>query len=569
MEGCTRMCGIAGYKFRGKDENLFQDNINQILNSLKNRGPDFQDFWHNQDKNCFLLNTRLKIQDLKDRANMPMQSECKNFIITYNGELYNKKFLIEKYLRDVKLKTNSDTEVILQLYIIHGNKCLDLLDGMYSIAIYDLINDQLFLARDPLGIKPLYYTIGENYIYFASSVKSFYFKKKLNKEALIDFFSLGFVREPKTILENVESLEPGHFLLYKNNQLIKKNYFELKSIFTDKNKEIDIEIEKSVMKHYTDEVSSCLFLSSGLDSNLILAILKKNNVEIPTISISFEKSIQDSKISNESQIVKKICTEHKIENHHSLITKDLIKEYDNQFCNEMDQPTTDGLNSFIVSDIANQMNHKVAYSGLGGDELFCDYGTLKKIKMIYKINNFVKMFGLREALGKLSKKINYNNPKYKNIFDYDEVSQIYYFVRSLFVSGEKIDIFNNSILLDKFEEKKLPFDDLYLNTSYLEYKIYLRNQLLRDSDWASMSNSVELRIPFVNKDLIMNAFQINPNITRRNILQKINKNIFNLISKKKIGFYTPTYNTTNYHNPLKDRSFSVLKKYIEINNLKA
>ena len=93
-------------------------------------------------------------------------------------------------------------------------------------------------------------------------------------------------------------------------------------------------MKKSVMKHYTDEVSSCLFLSSGLDSNLILAILKKNNVEIPTISISFEKSIQDSKISNESQIVKKICTEHKIENHHSLITKDLIKEYDNQFCNE-------------------------------------------------------------------------------------------------------------------------------------------------------------------------------------------------------------------------------------------
>jgi asparagine synthase (glutamine-hydrolysing) len=568
MERCAKMCGIAGYKFIEKDENLFQNNINQILNSLKNRGPDFQDYWHNQKKNCFLLNTRLKIQDLNNRANMPMLSVCKKFVITYNGELYNKKFLIEKYLKNVRLETNSDTEVILQLYIIYDNQFLSFLDGMYSIAIYDSNKDLLFLARDPLGIKPLYYTLGKNYLYFSSSVKSFYFKKKLNREALIDYFSLGFIREPKTILENVESLEPGHFLIYKNNKLVKKKYFELKNIFTNQNKVIDIEIEKSVMKHYTNEVSSCLFLSSGIDSNLILAILKKNNIEIPTISISFENFRGDTKISNESRIIENICNEHKVENHHSLITKDLIKEYDNQFCKEMDQPTTDGLNSFIVSKIANQMNHKVAYSGLGGDELFCDYGTLKKIKFIYNINKMVKFFGIREILSKFLKKINLSNPKYKNIFDYDEVSQIYYFIRSLFISGEKVDFFNNSILLDKFEEKKLPFNNLYLNTSYLEYKIYLRNQLLRDSDWTSMANSIELRVPFVNKDLILNTFQVNPKITRKNILKKINKNIFSQISKKKIGFYTPTYNVTNYHNPLKDRSFSVLKNYIEINNLK-
>ena len=169
------MCGIAGYKFIEKDENSFQENIDRILNSLKNRGPDFQDYWHNQKKNCFLLNTRLKIQDLKDRANMPMQSACKKFVITYNGELYNKKYLIEKYLKNIRLETSSDTEVILQLYIIYDNQFLNFLDGMYSIAIYNLIKDQLFLARDPLGIKPLYYTLGKNYLYFSSSVKSFLF----------------------------------------------------------------------------------------------------------------------------------------------------------------------------------------------------------------------------------------------------------------------------------------------------------------------------------------------------------------------------------------------------------
>lgn len=568
MERYAKMCGIAGYKFIEKDENLFENNVNQILKTLRNRGPDFQNYWHNNQKNCFLLNTRLKIQDLSDSANMPMHSICKKFVITYNGELYNKKFLIEKYLKNIKLETNSDTEVILCLYIIYGTLFLNLLDGMYAIAIYDLNKDLLFLARDPLGIKPLYYTLGNKYLYFSSSIKSFYFKKKINNEALIDYFLLGFVSEPKTILENVESLEPGCFLIYKNNQLIKKNYFEFKNIFTSKNNEISAEIEKTVMKHYTNEVSSCLFLSSGIDSNLILAILNKNNIKIPTISISFENFKSDHKIYDESQIIKSICNKLKIENYHSFISRDLIKEYDNQFLKEMDQPTTDGLNSFIVSKIANQMDYKIAYSGLGGDELFCDYGTLKKIKLIYNINKILKLFGIKEILSKLSKKINYRNPKYKNIFDYDEVSQIYYFIRSLFTSGEKIDFLNNSILLGTFEEKKLPFDNLYLNTSYLEYTVYLRNQLLRDSDWASMANSIELRIPFVNKELISNAFQINPKITRRSILKKINKNIYNQINKNKIGFYTPTYNLTNYHNSLKDRSFSVLKNYIEINNLK-
>ena len=519
------MCGIAGYKFIEKDENLFENNINQILNTLRNRGPDFQNYWHNNQKNCFLLNTRLKIQDLRDKANMPMHSTCKKFVITYNGELYNKKFLIEKYLKNIKLETNSDTEVILNLYIIYGTLFLNLLDGMYAIAIYDLNKDLLFLARDPLGIKPLYYTLGKKYLYFSSSIKSFYFKKKINNEALFDYFLLGFVSEPKTILENVVSLEPGCFLIYKNNQLIKKNYFEFKNIFTSKNNEISAEIEKTVMKHYTNEVSSCLFLSSGVDSNLILAILNKNNIKIPTISISFENFKSDHKINDESQIIKSICNKLKIENYHSFISRDLIKEYDNQFLKEMDQPTTDGLNSFIVSKIANQMHYKIAYSGLGGDELFCDYGTLKKIKLIYNINKILKLFGIKEILSKLSKKINYRNPKYKNIFDYDEVSQIYYFIRSLFTSGEKIDFLNNSILLGTFEKKKLPFNNLYLNTSYLEYTVYLRNQLLRDSDWASMANSIELRIPFVNKELISNAFQINPKITRRSILKKINKNI--------------------------------------------
>jgi asparagine synthase (glutamine-hydrolysing) len=166
------------------------------------------------------------------------------------------------------------------------------------------------------------------------------------------------------------------------------------------------------------------------------------------------------------------------------------------------------------------------------------------------------------------KKINFKNPKYKNIFDYNETSQIYFFTRSLFTSGEKFEVLKKLITINSFEKYKLPFNDLYLNTSFLEYNIYLKNQLLRDSDWASMANSIELRLPFVNKELISNAFQVKQKITRKDILKKIDKNIYRHVSKKKIGFYAPTYKKTEYHNPLKERSFTIIKKFIEINDLK-
>ena len=565
------MCGIAGYKYTGIDKNSFSQNINQILYSLKNRGPDNQDFWSNDEKNCFLLNTRLKIQDLNDRANMPMISQCKNYIISYNGELYNKKFLKKKYLKDIKIITDSDTEIIVNLYIHYGNDFLNLLDGMFAISIYDIKKQQLVLARDPLGIKPLYYTYSKNYLFFSSSVKSFYFKQNINSEAIIDFFSFGFIREPNTILQDVKSLEPGQLYLYKNNILEKIKFFNFKEILNNNhNKDRDLvsEIEDSIIKHYTNEVSSCLFLSSGLDSNIILSIMKKNNIQIPTISITFENSEIEKNISDESKIIKKICKEQKVENYNSKISTNLLGEYNELFCKEIDQPTTDGLNTYIISKIANQMKYKVAYSGLGGDELFCDYGTLNKIKLIYFINKFIKSIGVKEVLKNFFKKINFQNPKYKNIFDYDEVSQIYYFIRSLFTKGEKINFPGMLIEINDLKKLDLPYNNLYLNTSYLEYNVYLKNQLLRDSDWASMSNSVELRVPFVNKKLISNSFQFNNKISRRDVLKKINPNIYNNVSKKKIGFYTPTYDINNYHNPLKKRSLNILKKYIEINNLK-
>lgn len=565
------MCGILGYKIFKNDTFGFKQNKKQFFKSIENRGPDSQGSWENSDKSLQIFNTRLKIQDQSEAANMPMLSQCKNYIISYNGELFNKNELIEKYINKKKLITNSDTEVILLLYTNYKEKMLNLLDGMYSISIYSCADDSLFIARDPLGIKPLYYTYNNDYFYFSSAIKSFFFKKKVSQEALVDFFSLGFIRDPHTILEEVYSLEPGYFLLIKNQKIIKTQFVNLLTLFKQKkvNSNIAQNIEKSIIKHYTSEVSSCLFLSSGIDSNIILSTFIKNKINIPTISISFENNKYEKNIKNELDLVKQICKQHKIDNISKIITQDDVKYFDNLFYQSMDQPSTDGLNTFIISYFAKENNFKVAYSGLGGDELFCDYGTYRKIKIISKINQIIKSLGLKNIINFIFKNLKFKNPKFQELFCYSEIDQIYFLVRSLFSKNEKISFLDKKIDLLKFNNNlEKVNENAYLTTAYFEYKIYLQNQLLRDSDWTSMHNSLELRVPFANPKLIEDAFQIIPLITRHEILKNLNPKIYSLIKfQKKIGFYMPTYIKSNYHNPLKTRSLELLKKYIDLNNL--
>ena len=312
-----------------------------------------------------------------------------------------------------------------------------------------------------------------------------------------------------------------------------------------------------------------MFLSSGIDSNIILSTFIKNKINIPTISISFENNKYEKNIKNELDLVKQICKQHKIHNISKIITQDDVKYFDNLFYQSMDQPSTDGLNTFIISHFAKENNFKVAYSGLGGDELFCDYGTYRKIKIISKINQIIKSLGLKNTINFIFKNLKFKNPKFQELFCYSEIDQIYFLVRSLFSKNEKVNFLDKKIDLLKFNNNlEKVNENAYLTTAYFEYKIYLQNQLLRDSDWTSMHNSLELRVPFANLKLIEDAFQITPLITRHEILKNLNPKIYSLIKlQKKIGFYTPTYIKSNYHNPLKTRSLELLKKYIDLNNL--
>lgn len=566
------MCGIAGFLIKKTDTRNIKNYITKFLESLKSRGPDSQGQWSDKYSKIFLLNTRLKIQDLTDKANMPMISSCKNYIITYNGEIYNKDFLIQNYLKNETLNTSSDTEVILLLYKKYKEASVGMLDGMFSIAIFDVMENELFLARDPMGIKPLYYLNDEDYFLFSSSIKSLiFYKNKINYSALINYFALGYVNDPNTILQDVYSLEPGQYLKIKNKSIKQKKYFELNNILQSSNSEPDKYFIESIKKHFTKDVNSCLFLSSGTDSNIILSLLNNMKIRMPCVSINFET--KDKKYISEEIIVNKISKIHNIE----LITKKFSEEevifLRNKFIENMDQPTTDGFNIFLASKIAKDNNFKVAFSGLGGDELFCDYGNYQKIILIKKINNICETIGIKEFVRFFLKKIQFKNPKYSHILDTNDINELYFLVRSLFYKNEKINFLQCNLSLEDFFSK---IDKCNKNVpafkciSYNEYRIYMQNQLLRDGDWTSMHHSIELRLPFVNADLIKNCFQGSyiKNI-RKEILKRSNINVYNLLKKSnKIGFYTPYYRKTKYHNTLKDLSITTLEQFININHLK-
>ena len=567
-----KMCGIAGFLIKKTDIRNIKNYVPKLLESLRSRGPDSQGQWSDQHSKIFLLNTRLKIQDLTNKANMPMITGCKNYIITYNGEIYNKNFLIKNHLKNENLKTSSDTEVILLLYKKYKEACLSMLDGMFSIAIFDVKENELFLARDPMGIKPLYYLEDEDYFLFSSSIKSLmFYKNKINYSSIINYFALGYINDPNTILKDVYSLEPGKYLKITNKNIKVKKYFELTDILQSSHSEPDKYFIESIKKHFTKDVNSCLFLSSGTDSNIILSLLNNMMIKIPCVSINFET--KDKKYINEEININKISKIHNIE----LITKKFCEEevvfLRDKFIKNMDQPSTDGFNIFLASKIAKENNFKVAYSGLGGDELFCDYGNYQKITLIKKINNICETIGIKEFVRFFLKKIQFNNPKYSHVLDTNDINELYFLVRSLFYKNEKINFLQHNLALEDFFSKIGKFkenDTAFKRISCNEYKIYMQNQLLRDGDWTSMYHSIELRLPFVNAELIKNCFQgsYKKNI-RKEILKRSNINVYNLLKNiNKIGFYTPYYAKTKYHNTLKDLSITTMEQFININHLK-
>ena len=434
---------------------------------------------------------------------------------------------------------------------------------MFAIAICDLDKKKVFFLRDPFGIKPLYYFQNNGKFIFSSTVKSLLsfnvIERKICKEALNFFYFFGSVKENKTIIEKVQSFEPGY--LYEidfNNNLSKKKLFDLEKIFVEEKKEnLDIKehFDANLLKHVQSDVPIALLLSSGIDSSAILSNLVENKVEVNPFTLGFEQFRE----KNQDEIIlsEKFCKLLKVKHHKFYISNNEIINNLEIFFKNMDQPTYDGLNTYLVTKLLKNNNFKVAISGLGSDELLGGYNTFFRMKCLYNFKFLYNNF-LFKIFIKFLNKI-FKNNKYIIFFyllsQYNSPYQIYLLLRSKKNNLHKIDKkYLEIILNEKVEYSKMSLNNF---TSLMETKIYMKNQLLKDTDWASMSNSVEVRVPFVDFDFLQLLRKSKNNIKSGKKL--FFKSLFKIpdfiLEKRKTGFNIPYKQIVRMYNKKYNTNF--------------
>jgi asparagine synthase (glutamine-hydrolysing) len=559
------MCGICGIKFQNsQSNNEIKEKFLKVLNNIHHRGPDSQNYYH--DENLYIGTTRLKILDLDKRSDMPMKFD--DLIISFNGEIYNFLEIKEKLISiGEKFITTSDTEVILRLFKNYRFESFKMLEGMYAICIYDLKTKEIILARDTFGIKPLYYSFFDNKFIFSSELKSIVkvFKNlnKINYNSCFDYLIKGSILEPNTPYKNILSLKPGNILIVQDNLDYRiKNIETVTSIIRDsENSEIIYtkddffhELNKQIMKHTQSDVPLALMLSSGIDSIYIQRIL--NNLITPfTLGYEFCKKTKNDEINE-------IKKNFNLNNHITYYAKDNeILNLNTNFNNLSDTLSIDGLQFLLISQFIHKNNFKVALGGFGGDEIFNSYPSYKYLRFF---NNFKKIIPK-----KISYLLNFNHHKIQKLSNLiknaDNLEEMYINFRSIFNKKDAINFLKeNKILIEENEinlsEKVSEYTSgiKFINNKIksLEMNVYLRDQVLKDLDWASMKYSLEIRVPFLTKSLLKISSS---------------KYLVNSLKKDDLFFYGGLKKTKYYQNYIK-KGFSTpssinkkQKEFLKIN----
>ena len=520
------MCGIAGLFSTHNGCRIPPDLARRVLNSLKNRGPDESGSWEQAESRLLLLHRRLSIQDLSEHGAQPMHSHDRNLTIIFNGEIYNKDDL-RSLVPDYPYRGTSDTEVILALYEKFGAETPRLLRGMFALAIWDERRQGLFLARDPYGIKPLYLANTPNGIWFGSQVKTLLLIPGIDlapePAGHAGYFLWGNVPEPYTLYKGIRSLRSGHSLWLQRGRDAKEIEFASIACALADSAELAPPVplhdalSNSVRSHFLSDVPVSVFLSAGLDSSTILALAA---AAFPTASLNCLTLGFDTQVGtadDETREAAQIAHHYGITHQVQIIGKSDFMDESQHFLDAMDQPSVDGINTYFIARMAREAGFKVALSGVGGDELFGGYSSFKRIPALVNARRKIPatpQFGalLRRWSTPWIKHI--TSPKYAGIIEYGgAVESAYLLRRALFMPWELPELMEPELAVSglealaesEFETKeldrirKLP---LRVQICFLESTRYMRNQLLRDADWAGMAHSLEIRTPFVDFALL-------------------------------------------------------------------
>lgn len=547
------MCGILG-------GNIKNWNYEKGVKALRHRGPDGQrvvyyDGWT-------MAFARLAVMDLSEDAMQPMATDDGNVVLVFNGEIYGFQNLRNELKRKYHFKTTSDTEVILYSYMEYGDKFIDYIDGMFAIAIYDKRIEQIKLYRDRYGIKPLYYYYIEDRFAFSSELKGLIaacdnkWKFEIDNTAIYDYLAYQYIPEPKSMYKNIYKLEPASFIFYdvKKSRIIRKgNYWHLKvntRSHGKRKKEVILNdlremIANSVKDQMLADVPVGTFLSGGVDSSIISYECKRINPDIESFTIGFEqKSSDESKYAIEIASHCSLNSNVKMISHKDVeaVKGQLMKLYDEPFADTSAYPT------LILSKYARN-KVTVALTGDGGDELF---GGYERYRLFFerRKNKYNSNESIEQILNQLLRESTYIKRKIMNVFE-----------SPLTTYSGLVGIFDVNIY--KKWKKELEIDDDYdvmwylkkyyhselpsmTRMRYLDFKTYLPSDIFTKVDRASMSVSLETRIPFMSRKLVEYVFNLAENeccygCELKALLKEAYENILpkNILYRKKKGFSVP------------------------------
>jgi asparagine synthase (glutamine-hydrolyzing) len=530
------MCGIVG--ILAFKSSIPVGVLERATDSLAHRGPDDSGTvvlkQANPEMEIGFGHRRLAIIDLSPLGHQPMHDPISGNWIVYNGEIYNFAEL-RKELEElgVEFKSHSDTEVILLGYRVWGESCVARLRGMFAFGLWDDSRKRLLLARDPMGIKPLYYYHSATSFVFASEVRAILqtglVQRKADPVGVVSYLEFGSVCEPWTMIEGIKALPAGHMLFVENASIACQEYWSpLRRSETQAShdaahdgigavKQLAAILREAVLSHLVSDVPVGVFLSGGIDSSALVAILSQSGVLANTFSLVFgEEEFNEAKYSR--AIARRFDAEH----HEIPVSQGEALAALPGALLAMDQPTIDGINTYLVSAKTRAAGLKVALSGLGADEMFGGYSNFRRVPRLERFSKYFSRFPgtARETVSRTVSRFVGESDRNQKIAELaaagESAMHPYFMLRTLFRGAARRSLFLESETsaeepLNRVLEAAVAeceYLDPVNRVSYLESKFYMRNTLLRDSDFMSMAHGLELRVPFLDQALVEACFRI-------------------------------------------------------------
>lgn len=526
------MCGIVGILAEGAT--VSPEMLERATRSLAHRGPD--------DHGTVLLrseapipveiglgNRRLSILDLSPMGHQPMKDPATGSWIAYNGEIYNFRELRSR-LENLgeRFISHSDTEVLLKAYARFGDAFVQELRGMFAFAIWDARKSRLLLARDPMGIKPLYFYRANRHLLFASEVRTLLstglVPRRLDHDGLLSYLTFGSVYDPLTLVEGVFALPAGHAIVWEEGNLRQNRYWDLPISAAssmghakDAEQKIANRLDEAVRMQLVSDVPVGMFLSGGIDSSALVAILASNGIRPSTFSIVFREA-EFSEAEHSRLVAKLFNTDH----HEITASQQDVLGILPCALRSMDQPTMDGINTYFVSQKTREAGVKVALSGLGGDEIFAGYASFRTVPRMEKFSSRWQGFPsfLQKSAAAMYTTVSSHTDQHRKIGalmrDKAAVVHPYFLSRMLFTPDQSDDLVEQrhqgrsnkltEILSDTLDRTREL--DPVNRVSYLEARCYMLNTLLRDADFMSMAHGLEVRVPLIDHSLVEDAFVV-------------------------------------------------------------